>query len=93
MSIYNFIANAVYNKLHERPILDYFLTREMFQGPMGPRGEPGLPGSMGPPGPQGPNGLSLPGSPVSPPETTSSLRAHTDGIAQFKDPSSPKELV
>lgn len=60
---------------------------------MGPRGEPGLPGSMGPPGPQGPNGLSLPGSPVSPPETASSLAAHTDVIAPFKDPSSPKKLV
>uniref|UniRef100_A0A674MXT1 Collagen alpha-1(XII) chain n=1 Tax=Takifugu rubripes TaxID=31033 RepID=A0A674MXT1_TAKRU len=59
-------------------------------GPMGPRGEPGLPGSMGPPGPQGPNGLSLPGSPVSPPETT--LSVHTDVIAQFKDPSSPEKL-
>lgn len=41
---------------------------------MGPRGEPGLPGAMGPPGPQGPNGLSIPGSPVSTPETASSRR-------------------
>lgn len=94
MSVYDLIANVV--KLHERPILDlsvstYLFTREMFQGPMGPRGEPGLPGSMGPPGPQGPNGLSLPGSPVSPPETA--LSVHTDVIAQFKDPSSPKKLV
>lgn len=70
-----------------------FFTWEMFQGPMGPRGEPGLPGSMGPPGPQGPNGLSLPGSPVSSPETASSLSAHTDVIAQFKEPSSPKGVL
>lgn len=41
----------------------------MLQGAMGPRGEPGLPGAMGPPGPQGPNGLSLPGQPVSSPDT------------------------
>lgn len=48
----------------------------MLQGGMGPRGEPGLPGSMGPPGPQGPNGLSLPGEPVSLPDTRFSLSAH-----------------
>uniref|UniRef100_A0A3Q4AFB8 Collagen alpha-1(XII) chain n=1 Tax=Mola mola TaxID=94237 RepID=A0A3Q4AFB8_MOLML len=41
----------------------------LFSGAMGPRGEPGLPGAMGPPGPQGPNGLSLPGQPVSSPDT------------------------